>query len=57
VGHSYGGAVALAWAVHHPMRLSALVPLAAPSHPWDTGLDPYYRVSHPGVWARRWWSR
>ena len=48
VGHSYGGAVALAWAVHHPDRLSALVPLAAASNPWDTPLDPLYRVtSHP----------
>jgi pimeloyl-ACP methyl ester carboxylesterase len=48
VGHSYGGAVALAWAVHQPDNISALVPLAAPSHPWDTGLSTYYRVvSHP----------
>ncbi|MDR9395104.1 MAG: alpha/beta hydrolase [Roseovarius sp.] len=48
LGHSYGGAVALAWAVHHPDALSALVPLAAASHPWDTGLPTYYKVlSHP----------
>ena len=48
LGHSFGGAVALAWAVHHPDRLSALVTLAAPSHPWDTGLSTYYKVlSHP----------
>ena len=48
VGHSYGGAVALAWAVHHPDRLSGLVALAAASHPWDTGLTTYYKIlSHP----------
>jgi pimeloyl-ACP methyl ester carboxylesterase len=48
LGHSYGGAVALAWAVHHPEDLSALVALAAASHPWDTGLSTYYKVlSHP----------
>lgn len=44
VGQSYGGAVALAWAVHHPDALSALVPVAAPSNPWSTELELYYRV-------------
>ncbi len=43
MGHSYGGSVALAWAVHMPERLSALVPVAAPSHSWDTPLDPLYK--------------
>ena len=48
LGHSYGGAVALAWAVHHPDNLSALVTVAAASHPWDTGLSTYYKIlSHP----------
>lgn len=48
VGHSYGGAVALAWAVHHPDKLSGLVALSAASHPWDTGLTTYYKIlSHP----------
>lgn len=48
VGHSYGGAVALAWATYHPERLSALVTLAGPALPWTTPLSPYYRVlSHP----------
>lgn len=48
VGHSYGGAVALAWAVHHPKDLSALVTLSAASHPWTTGLSTYYKLlSHP----------
>ncbi|SFM14695.1 alpha/beta fold hydrolase [Shimia aestuarii] len=48
VGHSYGGAVALAWATYHPDRLSALVTLAGPGLPWTTPLSLYYRVlSHP----------
>jgi pimeloyl-ACP methyl ester carboxylesterase len=47
-GHSYGGAVALAWAVHRPEGLAALVLSAAASNPWDTGLGLYYTIlSHP----------
>lgn len=50
VGHSYGGAVALAWAVHHPQDMSALVALSAASHPWSTGLSTYYKLlSHPVI--------
>lgn len=44
LGHSYGGAVALAWAVNRPEDLSALVLVAAPSLPWSSGLSAYYRV-------------
>ncbi|MBR9842244.1 MAG: alpha/beta hydrolase [Rhodobacteraceae bacterium] len=45
MGQSYGGAVALAWAVHFPDRLSALVPLAAASSTWETPLDTYYTLT------------
>jgi pimeloyl-ACP methyl ester carboxylesterase len=45
VGHSYGGAVALAWAVYLPDRLSALVTLAGPSHPWDTPTPWLHRIA------------
>ncbi len=45
LGQSYGGAVALAWAVHHPDALSALVPVSGASHPWTTPLDMFYRVT------------
>lgn len=45
MGQSYGGAVALAWAVRHPDSLAALVPVAAASHPWDTPLDPFYKIT------------
>lgn len=48
MGHSYGGAVALAWAVEQPEAVSALVAVSAASHPWESGLSAYYRVlSHP----------
>ena len=38
VGHSYGGSVALAWAVDAPESVSGLVLLAAPSQVWEGGL-------------------
>ncbi|MFT3974343.1 MAG: alpha/beta hydrolase [Amaricoccus sp.] len=38
VGHSYGGSVALAWAVDAPGSVSALVLLGAPSQVWEGGL-------------------
>lgn len=44
LGQSFGGAVALAWAVHYPDNISALVTVSAASHPWDTGLSTYYSV-------------
>lgn len=50
LGQSYGGGVALAWALHHPDSLSALVSVSGVSHPWDGSLDPFYRLtsSRPG---------
>jgi len=51
VGQSYGGAVALAWAVDNPDRLSALVLLAAASNPWDSGLPVFYGITSS------WWGR
>jgi pimeloyl-ACP methyl ester carboxylesterase len=48
LGQSYGGAVALAWAVEAPDSLSALVTVSTPSHPWVTGLSMFYRLTaHP----------
>jgi pimeloyl-ACP methyl ester carboxylesterase len=38
VGHSYGGSVALAWALDAPDSPDGLVLLAAPSQVWDGGL-------------------
>lgn len=43
LGQSYGGAVALAWALDGGPR--ALVLVGAPSLPWPGTLDPWYRVT------------
>lgn len=45
MGQSYGGAVALAWAVERPDAVSALVLTAAASNPWTTGLSTFYQVT------------
>lgn len=45
LGHSYGGAVSLAWALDHPNDLSGLVLLGSVSNPWPTKLGWYYQVN------------
>ncbi|MFX0540150.1 alpha/beta fold hydrolase [Roseovarius sp. S4756] len=45
MGQSYGGAVALAWAAEYPEDVAALIPVAAASNPWDTGLGTFYEVT------------
>ena len=45
LGHSYGGAVALAWALERPDETSALVLLGAVSNPWPGSLDWLYHVN------------
>ena len=51
LGQSYGGAVALAWAVDRPDRVAALVTVAAPSQPWTEPLSAYYKVTSNPVLA------
>lgn len=46
MGHSYGGSVALAWALQDD-SIAALVPIAAPTHPWSSGLPWLYRLTAP----------
>ena len=50
LGQSYGGAVALAWAVTLPDSLSALVPVSSPTQPWDGPLPWLYEVNSS------WWA-
>jgi pimeloyl-ACP methyl ester carboxylesterase len=45
VGHSYGGAVAMAWALERPDRVAAVVSLAGAVEPWEGELDSWYRVA------------
>ncbi|ARE38265.1 Beta-ketoadipate enol-lactone hydrolase [Rhodovulum sp. P5] len=40
LGHSYGAAVAMAWAVYHPQRVAAAVTLSGVTMPWPGGLGP-----------------
>lgn len=42
LGHSYGGAVAMAWALEEPA--SGVVILAGATMPWSGPLRPYYRI-------------
>ena len=45
LGHSYGGAVALAWALREPDGPRALVLLGGAAMPWPGGLGPWYGVT------------
>ena len=45
LGHSYGGAVALAWALDAGDAIAGLTLLAPASHPWPGELGLWYRVS------------
>jgi pimeloyl-ACP methyl ester carboxylesterase len=45
VGHSFGGAVALAWGLDFPDRAAAIVSLAGAALPWQGGLGPFYEIA------------
>lgn len=45
VGHSFGGSVALAWALTYPETTAGVVNLAGPSHPWPGDLGTYYTIN------------
>jgi pimeloyl-ACP methyl ester carboxylesterase len=45
VGHSFGGAIAAAFALHHPQRTVGLLFLAPATHPWPGGIDWYYTLA------------
>ena len=45
VGHSYGGAVAIAWALQDPGGPAALVLLGAATMPWPGGLGRWYSLT------------
>lgn len=49
-GFSFGGAVALAWALERPAGVEAVVLLNAPSHPWRSGYPGSYDLlAAPGI--------
>lgn len=45
VGHSYGGSVAMAWALSDPAGTGAVVSLAGATMPWPGGLGPWYAIT------------
>lgn len=45
VGHSFGGAVTVSFALHHPDRTVGTVFLAPVSHPWPGGVSWYYTLT------------
>lgn len=51
LGHSYGGAVALAWGLERPADTGALVLVAGVALPWPGRLDPMYRVTSSRIGA------
>ncbi len=51
VGQSYGGSVALAWALNAPLKPRALVLISSPSLPWPGPLDIWYRLNNSRLGA------
>ncbi|MEM1360385.1 MAG: alpha/beta hydrolase [Pseudomonadota bacterium] len=45
LGHSYGGAVTLAWALEYPEDPAALVMLSAVSNPWPGSVDRIHHIN------------
>ncbi len=45
LGHSFGGAVAMAWALERPDNVAAVVDIAGATMPWETGLATLYKVN------------
>lgn len=51
LGHSYGGAVAMAWGLTDTPDVSALVILSGATMPWPGGLGPFYAVTGSRIGA------
>lgn len=51
LGHSYGGAVAMAWAMQAPDDTAALVLISGATYPWEGALGLWYRL-HDGPLGR-----
>lgn len=51
MGHSYGGAVAMAWGLTDTPDTAALVIVSGATMPWPGGLGPYYAVTGSRIGA------
>jgi pimeloyl-ACP methyl ester carboxylesterase len=45
LGQSYGGAVAMAWALERPDQAAAVVTVSGATMPWPGGLGPWYGIA------------
>ncbi len=45
IGFSYGGAVALAWALAHPDEIAGLLLISPATHPWPTPIALTYQIA------------
>lgn len=45
LGHSYGGSVAMGWALTDPSQTRGVVVVSGATLPWEGGLDPWYHVT------------
>ena len=49
VGHSFGGAVAMAWALERPDQVAGVVTLGGAVMPWPGRLSAWYSIASSGV--------
>lgn len=49
LGHSYGGSVAMAWALERPDQVAGVVSLAGATMPWPGGLGPWYSIAGSAI--------
>lgn len=45
VGHSFGGSVAMAWALERPDQAAGVVTIGGATMPWPGGLGPWYTIA------------
>lgn len=49
LGHSYGGSVAMAWALERPDQVAGVVSLAGATMPWPGGLGAWYPIAGSAI--------
>ncbi|MEM9395406.1 MAG: alpha/beta hydrolase [Pseudomonadota bacterium] len=49
LGHSFGGSVAMAWALERPDQVAGVVSLSGATMPWPGGLGPWYAIAGSSI--------